>query len=104
MNEWIERDYFMIPLLGDASYIAQNLRGLATGFLFSNLAEASLARLKNKKPTEFVDFELVWRRERDCLRFAQTSIEFHQKIKCWASPLSFFLAVALESKLSTLHQ
>ncbi len=29
--------------------------------------------------------------ERDCLRFAQTSIEFHQKIKCWASPLSFFM-------------
>jgi hypothetical protein len=65
--------------------------------------QASLVR-KTKNPRKFVGFELIWRRERDCLRFAQTSIEFHQKIKCWATPLSFFLAVALESKLSKLHQ
>jgi hypothetical protein len=51
-----------------------------------------------------VGFELVWRRERDCLRFAQTSCGLYKKSNAGLRPFSFFIAVALESKLSKLHQ
>ena len=76
------RDYFMIPLGGCFIFRSKSKRLRRRFFCSPNsLKQASLVR-KTKNPRKFVGFEVVWRRERDCPRFARTSGDSTSKNKC----------------------
>jgi hypothetical protein len=99
----VERDIILGSLLGVATYFDKKQYGFAASFFLQT--RRNMLRSFGKQNSRENSWVLIlFGGERDCLRFAHTSSEFDQKIKCCASPWSFFLAVDLESKLSTLYQ